>query len=369
MKGPPPAPVHTARAELKAAPLDINVVGNVEAYSTIGVKSLVGGALVKVSFAEGDFVRKGGQLFQIDARPFEAALKLAEANVARDQAMLQQAKANLGRDKAQAEYARSQAARYENLFKSGVIPRNQADQFSSDATARAEAVNADRAAIDSAQASLEADKAAVESARLQLEYTHILSPIDGRTGNLAVKQGNVVKANDINLVSINQVQPILVTFAIPENRLADVKQFMARAKLPVLATPQGEQDAETGSLVFVDNAVDAATGTIKLKGTFPNPRRRLWPGQFVQVILRLTTENAVVVPSEAVQTSQQGQYVFVVKGDGTVEMRPVTPGRSVQTATVIASGLQAGETVVTEGQLRLMNGSKVQVRKAGATED
>ncbi len=230
------------------------------------------------------------------------------------------------------------------------------------ADASAEAVRADKAAIESARAAVAADQAAVERAKLDLSYCEIRSPIDGRTGNLSVKQGNVVKATDVELVTINQVQPIYVTFSVPESQLPEVKKYMAQGRVTVFATiPNENVPPEQGVLTFVDNAVDLTTGTIKLKGTFPNPGRKLWPGQFVRVALRLTTQpNAVVVQSQAVQTGQDGKFVFVVKPDMTVESRPVIVGRRIDQEVVIEKGLQAGEVVVTDGQLRLAPGVRVQ---------
>ena len=234
----------------------------------------------------------------------------------------------------------------------------------SDAEARAASVRADRAAIESARAAIEADLAMIDTARIQLGYTTIRSPLDGRTGNLNVQAGNVVKANDVDLVTILQIDPIYATFAVPESELASIKTRMARGRLPVAATPQAAPDAQfAGVLTFVDNAVDRTTGTIKLKATFPNGGRKLWPGQFVQVVLRLDTRTgAVVVPSQAVQNGQSGPYVFVVKDDRSVESRSVAPGIRAGGEIVIDRGLAAGETVVTEGHLRLAPGMRVQIR-------
>ncbi len=357
-------PVTVTAAALKNVPVEIQVIGNVEAYSTISVKAQVNGQLTEVLFREGDYVKKGDQLFTIDQRPLEAALNQSTAQVARDEAALGQAQANLARDAAQARYTEAQATRYAELFKSGIISRDQAEQLRANADAVAQAVVADKAAIESAKAAIGASRAAVENARVQLSYTKIVSPIDGRTGNLTVKQGNVVTANNLELVTINQVEPIYVTFAVPEAQLPAIKHYMAQGRLPVRARPQDENgDEETGILSFVDNAVDMTTGTIKLKGTFPNKDHELWPGEFVRVTLRLTTQqNAVVVPNEAVQAGQNGSFVYVVKQDRTVESRPVTTGARVDQDLVIESGLQAGDVVVTEGQLRLAPGSRVVVR-------
>jgi multidrug efflux system membrane fusion protein len=347
-------------------PINVDVIGNVEAYSTISVKAQVGGELKTVSFHEGDFVKKGDQLFTIDARPYDAQLSQAQANLARDTAALSQAQANLARDIANQKYAEDQAKRYRGLFDQGVVSREQADQMGSSADALAQTVLADKAAIESARAQIVADRAAVENVQVQLSYTTIQSPINGRTGSIAVKQGNVVAANTTDLMTITQVQPIYVTFSVPEAQLGEIKRYMGQGQLPVRAAPQADATVtEKGVLTFIDNSVDATTGTIKLKGTFENPDNKLWPGEFVRVTLGLTTRpHAVVVPNQAVQTGQDGQFVYVVKQDRTVEVRPVVTGTRVDQELVIDRGLQPGETVVTEGQLRLTPGSHVQVQGA-----
>jgi multidrug efflux system membrane fusion protein len=370
-----PVPVVVAMVSQRDVPINVDVIGNVEAYSTITVKAQVGGELNKVSFREGDSVKKGDLLFTIDARPFEAALSQAQANLARDTASLSQSEANLARDIANQKYAQDQAKRYRGLFDQGVVSRVQADQMASSSDAQAQTVLADRAAIESAKAQIVASKAAVETATVQMSYTTIRSPIDGRTGNIAVKQGNVVAANTTDLMTITEVQPIYVTFSVPEAQLGDIKRYMGQSELPVHAAPQADMSAqETGVLTFIDNSVDATTGTIKLKGTFKNPVNRLWPGEYVRVTLGLTTKpHATVVPNQAVQTGQDGQFVYVVKQDRTVEMRPVVTSTRVDQELVIDRGLEPGETVVTEGQLRLTPGSHVQVQgnrespAAGAT--
>ncbi len=357
-------PVLVAVAAQKNVPVEIQVIGNVEAYSTISVKAQVTGQLTNVYFHEGDFVKKGDLLFRIDPRPLEAALDQVKANVSRDQATLGQAQANLARDSAQARYAESQATRYQQLFEQKIISRDQAEQLRANADAVAQAVAADKATIESARAAIGASQASVENAQVQLSYTNIRSPIDGRTGNLTVKQGNVVMANSQELMTINEVEPIYVTFAVPESQLPAIKTYMAEGKLPVSARPQDDPGGEeTGVLTFVDNAVDTTTGTIKLKGTFPNHGHKLWPGQFVRVTLRLTMRrDAVVVPNEAVQAGQNGSFVYVVKQDRTVDSRAITTGARVDQDMVVESGLQPGETVVTEGQLRLAPGSRVAIR-------
>jgi multidrug efflux system membrane fusion protein len=357
-------PVLVAKAMQKNVPVEVQVIGNVEAFSTISVKAQVTGQLMKVNFSEGDFVKKDDLLFTIDPRPLEAALNQAKANLSKDEASLGQAQANLSRDQAQARYAESQSARYQQLFEQKIIARDQAEQLRANADAAREAVQADRATIESMKASIASSQAAVENANVQLGYTKIYSPINGRTGNLTVKQGNVVMANNMELMTINEVEPIYVTFAVPESQLTAIKTYMAQGKLPVRAKPQDDDSAEeTGVLTFVDNTVDVTTGTIKLKGTFPNKDHKLWPGQFVRVTLKLTTQqNAVTVPNEAVQTGQTGSYVYVVKEDRSVDSRTVKVGARVDNDMVIETGLEPGETVVTEGQLRLAPGSHVVVR-------
>jgi multidrug efflux system membrane fusion protein len=348
-------------------PVDISVIGNVEAYATITVKAQVGGELTKVHFEEGDFVKSGDMLFTIDARTYQAQLSQAEASLAKSTAQLAQAEANLARDVASEKYSRAQAERYNRLTKEGIISKEQNDQVQSNLDALVQGINADKAAIQSAKADIASMKAAIENAHVMLGYTTIRSPIDGRTGNLAVKQGNIVSSNTTDLMTINRVQPIYVTFSVPESQLRSIKRYMGEGKLKVMAASQDDPGPpEVGVLTFIDNAVDTSTGTIKLKGTFQNTNRKLWPGEFIRVILRLTTQpDAVVVPNQAVQTGQDGQYVFVVKQDQTVESRPVTVGSRVDQELVVESGLKAGETVVTEGQLRLAPGMRVIVRDRG----
>jgi len=364
----PEAPVTVTTVVQRTAPVDVQVIGNVEAYETISVKSQIGGILERVSIREGDFVSTGDLLFVIDARPYEAAVKQAEANLAHDTAALRQAEANLRRDIAQENFSRAQARRYDHLFEKSVVSKQEAELYETDADTKHETVSADQAAIETAKAAAAADDALLDSARVQLSYTRISSPIDGRTGNLNVKQGNVVKANDIELITINRLEPIYVTFAVPEDRLAEVhRQTAGGRKLPVMANPGNGEDTgwETGELTFIDNMVDPTTGAIKMKGTFPNKDRKLWPGKFVRVILRLgMLQNALLVPTQAVQTGQDGDYVFVVKANKTVESRPVVAGVRVDTNQVIEKGLSAGETVVTEGHVRLVSGTRVRITNA-----
>ncbi len=355
-------PVVVAQVKQQDVPVDIDGIGNVEAYATISVRSQVTGQLTDIRFHEGDFVRKGDLLFTLDARPFEAMLQQAQANLTRDQALLSQAEANLTRDAANAEYSQLTAERNAQLAARGILSKDQADQTRASADATKATVNADKAAVASARAQLVAQQAAVDNAKVALSYTVIRSPLDGRSGNLMLKAGNLVTANSTELTTIAQVQPVYVTFAVPATHLPTIKRAMTQGKLPVVATPQ-DADAKPadGALSFVDNVVDATTDTIKLKGTFRNSDRRLWPGQFARIKLRLAMlEQATVVPQQALQTGQDGQFVFVVKPDSTVEQRPVTAGQRVNDDVVIAKGLQAGETVVKEGQLRLEQGTKVQ---------
>jgi membrane fusion protein, multidrug efflux system len=335
--GPPPdVPVRVAKAGVQTMPVQIIAIGNVEAFASVSVKPLVSGQLETIKFEEGQDVKKGQLLFTIDRRPFDAALA--------------QAQANLARDKATAANARLDAGRYASLLQQGVASKQQADQAAS--------------AADANDAAVRADSAAVDSAKLELEYCTIYSPVDGRTGSYQVKPGNMVKANDVPvLIVINQISPIYLDFSVPEQYLADIKKYMAQGSLHVEATiPNDPGPPEVGTVTFVDNAMDNTTATIRLKATFANEKRRLWPGQFVNTVLTLTSErNAVVVPAQAMQTGQNGQFVFVVKSDNTVESRPVIVGRTVNGVTVIEKGLAQGETVVTDGQLRLVPGAKISV--------
>jgi multidrug efflux system membrane fusion protein len=360
-KGGGDVPVAVAKVSRRNVPINIQVIGNVEAYSTIAVKAQVGGILTKVSIQEGDFVKAGDLLFTVDPRPLKAQLDQMQATLAKNNAQLRQAEANLARDLAQEKYAHSQADRYAKLMQEGVISREQSEQTRTNADAISQAVSADRAAIESAKAEIVATEATVENYKVQLGYTEIRSPINGRTGNIMVKQGNVVNANTVDLMTINEVEPIYVTFSVPEAQLRDIKKYMAGGKLQVTVTPQEDEAAtQTGFLTFVDNSVDPATGTIKLKGTFPNHDHKLWPGQFLRVTLRLTTHtDALIVPNQAVQTGQTGEFVFVVKDDRTVESRPVTTSARIDQDMVVEKGLEFGETVVTEGQLRLAPGARV----------
>ncbi len=361
-------PVTIAKVVQKEVPVDLQVIGNIEAYSTINVKAQVSGELIKVHFHEGDFVNTGDTLFSLDRRQIEAQLAQMQATLAKNQAMLQQAQANLAKDQANAQFAKSQAARYDQLTKEGVISKDQNDQVQTSSDASRQAVEADKAMIESARADINATKANVDNLNVMVSYTTIKSPINGRTGNLNVKQGNIVTANSMDMMTINQVQPIYATFSVPEMHLSTIKAHMAQDKLKVFATPQDSTDPpEVGVLTFIDNTVDTSTGTIKLKATFPNTNRKLWPGEFVRVTVRLRTDpNALVVPNQAVQTGQSGPYVYVVKEDRSVESRDVITGARVDQQLVIAKGVSAGETVVVDGQLRLAPGMKIQVREPGA---
>jgi len=335
--GAAPVPVTTAVVTQKSMPIEISVIGTAEPFSTVAIRAQTTGQLQSVNFTEGDEVQQGQVLFSLDRRPLEAAL--------------QQAQANLERDVAQAENAAAMARRYQDLAARGIATREQVDTSRSGMTAL--------------NATVSADRAAVENAKVQLEYATITAPISGRTGALMVHEGNLVRANDNTpLVTINQVVPISVSFAIPESRLSELKRYMALGSLRVTASPPNDEEVPAvGRIAFVDNAVDESTGTIRVKGTFPNTDRRLWPGQFVNVVVSLTSDpRAIVVPSVAVQAGQQGSYVFVVKSDQTVEMRPVTVDRTGASETVIKSGAQPGETVVTDGHLRLVPGSRISVK-------
>jgi len=393
----PVVPVAVAPVERKSVPLQIQAIGTVEAYQVVSVRAQVGGELMNVHIKEGQDVRKGDLLFTIDPRPYEAALAQAEATLAKDHGQVQQARATLQRDsarvsqsraallrdQAQAKNAEVSEKRYRDLLKRELIAQEQYDQIKTTseslaATVRAdeadvasaeETLKADEAAIRSAEQIVKADEAVVQNARVQLGYTTIRSPFDGRTGSLQLNQGNVVRSggtSDSTLLVINQIQPVYVSFTVPQQQLPQIKRYMAEGTLTVEALASGESRPERGTVTFIDNAVDQTTGTIRLKATFANAERRLWPGQFINVALTLTVEpDAIVIPSQALQTGQQGAFVFVVKPDATVETRRVVVARTQGSESVITSGLAAGESVVTDGQPRLVQGAKVEVRSAG----
>jgi multidrug efflux system membrane fusion protein len=334
----PAAPVTVATVAEQNMPVQINAIGNVEAIATVSIKPQISGELVQVHFNEGDFVKKGQLLFTIDRAPFEAALRQAEATHAKDQA--------------QAENAKIDAERYQGLGRQGVVSKQQVD--------------AAQATYNALNAAVAADKAMIETARINLQYTSIFSPINGRTGNVGAKAGNLVKANDVPiLVTINQIEPIYVSFSIPEQQLAEVKKYSAAKTLRVEASTQGTGQHFEGKLSFIDNAVDLTTGTIKLKATFDNRQRALWPGQFVDVNMVLRNQpNALVIPNSALQTGQNGTYVYIVNSDMTAQAQPVKVGWTVGDTSVITSGLQAGQRVVTDGQLRVIPGAKVEIKNA-----
>ncbi|MCI0415088.1 efflux RND transporter periplasmic adaptor subunit [bacterium] len=328
-------PVVVEKVVQKDMPVQIQAVGAVEALSSVRVKPQVDGLLLTVHFKEGQNVKKGDLLFTIDPRPFQAELAKAQAN--------------LTKNLAQAKTARELATRYENLVKKDYVTKEQYEQVRTNA--------------ESLEASVEADRAAVTNAKLQLNYCSIRSPIFGRTGNVQVHAGNVVKQNDTEMVQIHQTNPVYVTFSVPEEHLAEIRSHYAKGNLQIVVTDKSGSNPVAGSLTFINNEVNQDTGTIVLKGTFNNTQNVLWPGEFANVSLTLTTRtNAIVVPAQAVETGQDGQYVYVVKGDMTAEVRPVTVGATVAQETIIEQGVQPGETVVTDGQLRLLPGAKVEFK-------
>jgi multidrug efflux system membrane fusion protein len=333
-------PVTVDTAARQSVPLELSAIGNVQPYTTVGLTARVGGQLERIDFREGQDVQKGDVLFVIDRRPYEAALA--------------QARANLERDRARATKAEQDQRRYAELVAKDYVTKSQADQADADASA--------------ALATLKADEAAVQNAELDLSYCTIEAPISGRAGGLLLHAGNMVKANDDKpLVVINQVQPVFVKFSVPETSLALIKEHISAGRaLVVTAVPSDDTSrVEKGELSFLDNAVNPATGTIELKATFANATQALWPGQFVTVSLVLSSEaNALVIPTQAVQTGQMGSFVFVVKPDLTVEARPVEVARTHGTLSVVAKGLKEGERVVTDGQLRLAPGTSVEIKSS-----
>jgi len=356
--------VVVAKVTQKTMPVELTAVGNVEAISTVAIRSQVAGPLLQLHFREGDFVSKGQLLVTIDAQPYQAQFDQAQAALAKDQAQLQLAQANLGKDTAQDQYARAEVQRYAKLTEKGVATKETADQVRTQAAAQQEILRADEAAIESIRANLAADRAAINAAKIQLSYCSIYSPIDGRTGTVMVKPGNLVKPADVPIVVINEVNPIYVNFTVVQQYWPNIKKQMANGSLRVkVSVPQDAGEPQEGSVTFVDNAVDQATGNIHLRATFENSQHRLWPGLFVNAVLRLAEQpNAIVVPSQAISDSQNGSMVYVLKPDGTVQSRQVVATRSINGESVVDKGLEAGEVVVIDGQTRLTNGSKVQVK-------
>ena len=363
-------PVSVATVSQKDVPVDIGAVGNVEAYISISVRSQITGQLQQAFFHEGDVVKKGDKLFQIDPRPLQSALEQAQANFVRDQALLNQAMAQLEKDAANAEYQQANAERQTRLVDAGLLSKDAGDQARAAADSTSSAIKADKAAVESAKAQLAVQQSAVDNAKVQLSYTTIRATIEGRTGNNTVKPGNLVTANNTELVTVDQLQPVYVTFAVPAVHLPVIKAHMGKDPLTVFAaSPEAGGSPIEGKLTFVDNAVDPTTDTIKLKATFSNQDVRLWPGQFTRVTLRLMTmPDATVVPSQAVQTGQDGQFVFVVNRDSAVDQRPVTVAQRMGEDVVIQKGLTPGETIVTEGQLRLEQGTRVQIQTPGRND-
>ena len=359
--GMPLVPVTVAVATEESVPNEIRAIGNVDPSATVQIKSQIAGELTAVHFIEGSNVKKGDLLFEIDPRPYQDAMRQAQATTARDRAQLQQAEANLAKDNAQLNNAQILANRYDALHKEGVTSLEQSQQMQTNMDALRQSIRADQAAIESNRAAVETDLAAEERAKLDLTYCQIRSPISGRAGNLLVHAGNLVKVSDVALVVINQIAPIFVSFGVPEQYLADIRKNSEGGKLAVQVSLQEDpHKTARGFLSVIDNAVDNTTGTIRLKATFDNQERILWPGQLVNASLTLDTlRNVTVVPSEAVQAGQQGQFVYVVKADQGVDMRPVTVGPTVDRRIVIEKGVAAGETVVTDGQLMLFPGAHV----------
>ncbi|MEN2985805.1 MAG: efflux RND transporter periplasmic adaptor subunit [Thermodesulfovibrionaceae bacterium] len=336
-KQPPPVPVVISEVFMKDVPVHLTAIGNVEAYSTVTIKSRVEGQLLEAYIKEGDEVKKGQLLFLIDPRSFQEAVKQAEANLLRDRAQLEFAKADL--------------ERYEELLKDELVSRQQYEKI--------------RATYESLKATVKADEAVVEHAKLQLSYCYIRSPIDGKIGSLFVHPGNMIKANETQIATINQIVPIYVRFSIPEQELIRVKKAMTQGtlKTEVILKASDTNYTAVGKVVFIDNTVDPATGTIKLKAEFPNKDKMLWPGQFVNVVLTIgIKKNALVIPYRALQMGQQGHYVFVIKQNRTAEIRQVKAGFRFGDEVVVEEGLNAGETVVIDGQLRLTPGAKVEIK-------
>lgn len=361
---PPGVPVVVAKVTQRSMPVEVTAVGNVEAISTVSVRPQVSGQLLEVHFKEGDFVQKGQLLLTLDSRPFQAQVDQAKGAILRDQAQIAQAEANLARDSAQEKYAEAEAKRSAALMEKGLIPRETLEQTTAQADAAHESLRVDHASIESAKANLGLDQSALNAATVQLSYCNIYSPIDGRTGAVLQKPGNLLKAADVPVVVINQVDPVYVNFSVPQQYWPDIRKRAAEKSLRVAVTvPQDSSESQEGDVTFVDSAVDSTTGTIHMRATFPNSQNRLWPGLFVNAVLRLSEDpHATVVPTQAITQGQNGTFVYVVKSDNTVEQRPVVSSRDADGFAVIDKGLSPDETVVIDGQARLARGVKIQIK-------
>lgn len=363
-------PVRAVPAVAADVPLEVSGVGTAEAIATVDVKSRVAGQVLRVDFQEGQNVQKGQLLFEIDPEPLQRQIAQIQADLVKDSALEQQARANVAKDEAMLKQARAAADRGLALSKDGIYSKEQTEQVVATADSAQASLDADKAAVNSAVASIKSDRARLAQTQLQLSYTNITAPISGRAGAINVKAGNLVKDNDAVLVTLLEVSPIYVSFSVPEQWLPEVRKYNAERPLLVQAIADGQRTV-TGQLRFIDNSVDSTTGTIKLKALFDNPDRVLWPGQFVNVQARLNVEhNRIVVPNRSVQTGPQGKYVWVMNPSSqTVAMRPVQVLRTYQVPktgeqAVIGSGLNAGEIVVSEGQMRLAPGAKVRLLKS-----
>lgn len=376
----PPAPVSVATAVSQDVPTYLDAIGKTVAREVVSIQPQVSGRIIKIHFTDGADVKKGDMLFTIDTRPYEANVRQAEANVSRDTALKKQAEANLGRDIAQAKYAETEAKRYRQLVEEGVVSREQYEQFQTTADSSKATVEADRAAVHSADEAIKVDTAAVDAAKLQLSYCYIRSPIDGRAGQRLVDIGNVVNpggnggsgnggssngnsGSGNTLLVIERLDPIYADFTIPQENLADVQQQMRDARLRAeVRLPDSTDAPAIGQLTFLDNAIQNSTGTVNLRATIPNAGHRFWPGRFVNIRLVLSVQQgAVLVPATAPQMSAKGSFVYVVKQDSTAEQRPVSLGQRQGDLVVVTKGVEAGERVVTNGQLGVTPGGKVRI--------
>ncbi len=374
----PAVPVRAVAAVSSDVPLNVSAVGNVESVATVDVKSRVAGQVLKVDFEEGQNVAKGQLLFEIDPEPLRRQIAQYQADLLKDSALEQQARANVVKDQAMLKQTRSAADRGLELSKEGIFSKEQTEQVVATADSAQAGLEADRAAVDSAVAAKTSDTAKLAQTQLQLDYTRITAPISGRAGAIAVQAGNLIKDNDVALVTLLQMSPIYVSFGVPEQLLPEVQKYNREHPLQVEVTPDGGENTVTGSLRFIDSSVDNTTGTIKLKAEFQNADHALWPGEFVNVQARLNLEhNRITVPSRTIQTGPQGKYVWVMNpADNTVAMRPVqvlrnyTPAKADERTAgekapdeeaVIGDGLRLGEMVISEGQMRLAPGAKVRM--------